>query len=125
MSKIKLLVLDENNEFHSPLEQYTRTVPAIKFLGVRTNVKATIECNETESPDLVLYASALIKSSGEEPLGELRTKWPNARFYRLTVFDDSGYDKYDYVKGFDGSVPRSQIEDHLNAIIQTFRFTEA
>lgn len=124
MSKIKLLVLDENTEFRAPLEQYTLTVPALEFLGVSTNIKETIAAKEIEVPDLVLIASALIKSVGEESLNELRSRWPHARFYRLTVFDDSGYDKYDYVKGFDGSVPRSQIENHLSRIVQAFQCTE-
>ncbi len=121
MSKIKILVLDENAEFRASLEQYTYTVPEIHFLGVRTDVEDIIKNAEEEVPDLVLYASALIAANGESQLMELRDKWPRALYYRLTVFDDSGLDDFDYVKGFDGSVSRSNIDEHLTAIIETFQ----
>ena len=121
MSIIKLLVFDENTEFREPLEQYTQTVPAIRLLGVKTAVQDAIDGDDAEAPDLVLFATALVSAEGEGSLSELRNKWPEALFYRLTVFDDSGLDEYDYIEGFDGSVPRSNIEEHLTAIIETFK----
>lgn len=121
MSTIKLLVFDDNLQFRAPLEQHIKTVPAIELLGVETDVSKVLQQTGGKTPDLVLYASSLIKSGGTEPLHALRDKWPEALYYRLTVFDDTRLDEYDFVKGFDGSVSRSQIEAHLKAIVETFK----
>ena len=124
MSKIKLLVLDENDEFHAAFEQYTSTIPVIDFLGVRTNVVESILAYTGEPPDIVLTASELIREHGDKLLEQTRAKWPSAKCYRLSVFDDSGYEEYASGGGYDGSVSRLQIEENLKEILHTFEDLE-
>ncbi|MEM7082531.1 MAG: hypothetical protein AAF465_07330 [Pseudomonadota bacterium] len=116
MTTIRLLVVDENDHFLLPLTHFAHTLPALELTGVLTNIDELTDF-DGESPDIVLMASALLKQDGVEILRSLKARWPSTRCYRLTVFDESQYDENAGLRGLDGSMPRSEIERHLKAIV--------
>ena len=117
MTIIKVLVLDENTEFLSSLQQYAQGVSNIDVLDVTTDVINVVDQYEGEDPDVIFYSSGLIKSLDVETFGKVKSRWPEALCYRLTLFDESFYDEYAHDKGFEGSVPRSRIEHHLDRVV--------
>ncbi len=118
MSIIKLLVFDENTEFRASLEQYTHSLPEIDYRGVASDVEGAIEKYAQWGPDIILYTSELVTGLGLDQFSALRRAWPDVLCYRLTVFDESVYDEFATGQGFDGSLPRAEIEEHLERIFE-------
>lgn len=116
MTTIKLLVLDENEEFLASLAQYTQRMPELEVLGgCLTDIESIGQIEHV--PDVLFCASSILGSLSKEQRERIHTRWPDALLYRLTVFDESGYDESGDT-GFDGSVPRSGIEKHLECIVE-------
>lgn len=115
------MVLDENAEFLESLQQYAQIIPEVRVLDVTTNVSKVVELYKGDDPDVIFYASGLIKALGPDTFNEMKAKWPEALFYRLTLFDESFYDEFALNKGFEGSVPRSRIEHHFERVIDAVK----
>lgn len=118
MSTIKLLVFDENAEFRASLEQYTLSLSNVEYKGVATNLEHAVEHLSDWHPDVILYSSELVKTLGIDQFKAIRTRWPDACCLRLTVFDESIYDEFAASQGFTGSVPRAEIEHHLEPVFK-------
>lgn len=121
MPTTRLLVFDTSSEFIDSLEQYAKDLPDLDVLGISDDVDVSIDHYESEPPDVIFYASSLLQTFGTGSFLRVCQKWPEARCYRLTVFDESYYGESEAGEGFTGSVPRSEIEEHLDRIVQEVR----
>ena len=119
MVKVRLLLVDQNDDFLDGLSAWLADSPAIQVTGVAHSASEAIERVGRLSPDMVLMDMALPDMSGLEAVRRIKSR-PGAPLVILMTFHDSISIRTEArASGADGCLSKPEITKEFFLVAET------
>jgi DNA-binding NarL/FixJ family response regulator len=91
MKQIKVLVVDDRQDFRRVVLDFLNRLPNINIVGEAVDGDEAIEKAETLSPDIILMDIAMPKKNGIEATRIIKQRWPDIKVMIETTYDNPLY----------------------------------
>ncbi|OJU11077.1 MAG: DNA-binding response regulator [Clostridiales bacterium 43-6] len=91
MSKIKVLLVDDQRILPEGLKAILETDPEIEVIGIRDNGKTALLFLESNAPDVILMDIRMPEMNGVDCTKHINQRYPHISVLMLTTFDDRDY----------------------------------
>jgi DNA-binding NarL/FixJ family response regulator len=88
IKKIKVLVVDDHQEFRRVVRDFLNRLPNINIVGEAGDGDEAIEKAEILSPDVILMDIAMPRKNGLEATRIIKQRWPDIKIMIETGNDD-------------------------------------
>ena len=119
MRKIKVLLVDDSEQFLQSATAFLSQCPSVEVIGTATSGKDAIKKVQELSPDLVLMDIAMPGMNGIEATQRIKAKPGGPKIIILTIHDDAEYRSAVKDAGADGFVRKSNLLTHLLPLLDT------
>ncbi len=122
MSKVRVLVADEEALFREGVCALLKTYKDIEIVGKATNGKETVEMVREQTPDVVLVNIAMPIMDGAEVIHRIRKEKSDIKVLLLTQYEDRDRILSGLKAGANGYIPkRAAASDLVSAIQAVYR----
>jgi DNA-binding NarL/FixJ family response regulator len=121
MKKIKVLVVDDRQDFRQVVLDFLNHLPNINIVGEAGDGDEAIEKAETLSPDIILMDVAMPKKNGIEATRIIKQRWPDIKVMIETTFDDPMYRIQALEAKADGFILKSSLKSGLEEAFSVVR----
>ncbi len=115
MKQIKVLVVDDRQDFRRVVLDFLNRLPNINVVGEAVDGDEAIEKAETLSPDIILMDVSMPKKNGIEATRIIKQRWPDIKVMIETTFDDPLYRIQALEAKADGFILKSSLKHGLEA----------
>ena len=119
MIKIKILLVDDSEQFLQSATAFLSQCPSVEVIGTATSGKDAIKKVEELRPDLVLMDIALPQMNGIEATRCIKGQAEAPKIIILTLHDNAEYRSAAKDAGADGFVRKSNLLTHLLPLLDT------
>ena len=119
MRKIKILLVDDSEQFLQSTTAFLSQCPSVEVIGTATSGKDAIKKVQELRPDLVLMDIAMPGMNGIEATQRIKAKPGGPKIIILTIHDDAEYRSAAKDAGADGFVRKSNLLTHLLPLLDT------
>ncbi|MGD0037748.1 MAG: response regulator transcription factor [Bacteroidota bacterium] len=121
MKQIKVLVVDDRQDFRRVELDFLNRLPNINIVGEAVDGDEAIEKAETLSPDIILMDIAMPKKNGIEATRIIKQRWPDMKVMIQTTHDNPLYRIRALDAKADGYILKSSLKHVLEAIFGVMR----
>ena len=121
MKQIKVLVVDDRQDFRRIVLDFLKPLPNINVVGEAVDGDEAIEKAETLLPDIILMDVSMPKKNGIEATRIIKQRWPDIKVMIETTFDDPLYRIQALEAKADGFILKSSLKPGLEAAIDMVR----
>ncbi len=115
MRQIKVLVVDDHQDFRRVVLDFLSKLPHIDIVGEAVDGDEAIEKAETLSPDIILMDVAMPKKNGLEATRIIKQRWPAIKVMIATTYDNPMYRMQALEAKADGFILKSSLKPGLEA----------
>ena len=119
MIKIKILLVDDSEQFLQSATAFLFQCPSVEVIGTATSGKDAIKKVEELRPDLVLMDIAMPQMNGIEATRCIKGQAEAPKIIILTLHDNAEYRSAAKDAGADGFVRKSNLLTHLLPLLDT------
>lgn len=125
MNKIKLLIVDDNNNFRKTLKGFLLSEPDIHMVGeAQDGLEAILKARELK-PDLILMDIKMPGINGIEATRRIKKEMPHITIIILSIFDIAEYQEAAIASGASGFIiKKSLVENLIPAVRHTFEIRD-
>jgi DNA-binding NarL/FixJ family response regulator len=121
MKQIKVLVVDDRQDFRRVVIDFLNRLPNINIVGEAVDGDEAIEKAETLSPDIILMDIAMPKKNGIEATRIIKQRWPDIKVMIETTYDNPLYRIRALDAKADGYILKSSLKHVLEAVFGVMR----
>jgi len=121
MKQIKVLVVDDRQDFRRVVIDFLNRLPNINIVGEAVDGDEAIEKAETLSPDIVLMDIAMPKKNGIEATRIIKQRWPDMKVMIETTYDNPVYRIRALDANADGYILKSSLKNVLEEVFGVMR----
>ncbi|MFZ1978085.1 MAG: response regulator transcription factor [Bacteroidota bacterium] len=114
MKQIKVLVVDDHQDFRRFVLDYLKQLPNINIVGEAVDGEDAIEKAGTLSPDMILMDIAMPKKNGLEATRIIKQRWPDIKVVIETGNDDPMYRRQALNAKADGFIIKSSFKQGMD-----------
>ena len=115
MRQIKVLVVDDHQDFRRVVLDFLSRLPHIDVVGEAVDGDEAIEKAERLSPDIILMDVAMPKKNGLEATRIIKQRWPEIKIMIATTYDNPFYRLQALEAKADGFILKSSLKPGLEA----------
>ncbi len=115
IKKIKVLVVDDHQEFRRVVRDFLNRLPNINIVGEAGDGDEAIEKAEILSPDVILMDIAMPRKNGLEATRIIKQRWPDIKIMIETGNDDQLSRTQAFEAKADGFILKSSLVSGLEA----------
>jgi len=121
MQSLRLLVVDDSDDFRSSLVQFLNTIQGIEVVSQAKSGREALLLVRALSPDVVLLDISMPGINGLEAARFIKEETPDTRVVFVTIHDKESY--LELLRGVraDGFVTKSDIARELPALLGSFQ----
>jgi DNA-binding NarL/FixJ family response regulator len=121
MRQIKVLVVDDQQDFRRVVLDFLKHLPNINVVGEAVDGDEAIEKAESLSPDVILMDIAMPKKNGIEATRIIKQRWPDMKVMIETAYDNPLYRIQALEAKADGFILKSSMKHGLKAVFGVVR----
>ncbi len=121
MKQIKVLVVDDQQDFRRVVFDFLNSLPNINIVGEAVDGNEAIEKAETLSPDVILMDVVMPKKNGIEATRIIKKRWPDIKVMIETKYDNPSYRIRALEANADGYFIKSSLKHVLENIFGVVR----
>jgi DNA-binding NarL/FixJ family response regulator len=115
MSQIKVLVVDDHQDFRRVVLDFLGRLPHIAIVGEAVDGDEAIAKTESLAPDIILMDIAMPKKNGLEATRIIKQRWPDVKIMIATTHDTPMYRTQALEAKADGFILKSSLKPGLEA----------
>jgi NarL family two-component system response regulator LiaR len=115
MNRIKVLIVDDHQDFRFIVHKYLDRLPNVSVVGEATNGGEAVERVEQLFPDVVLMDISMPKMNGIEATRIIKQRWPATKVLIATTYDDPTYRLQALEACADGFILKGSLKPSLEA----------
>ena len=115
MRHIKVLIVDDHQDFRRVVRDFLNRLPHIDVVGEAVDGDDAIEKAETLLPDIILMDVAMPKKNGIEATRIIKQRWPEIKVMIATTYDTPLYRMQALEAKADGFILKSSLKPGLEA----------
>ncbi len=123
MSPVKILLVDDNQDFLDSTRDYLEDLGNIEIVGTLTSGEKAIDIIQKPLPDLILLDLVMPGIDGLTTARVIKTSFPEVHIILLTMHDIDEYREAAREAGADAYVVKSEMFDTLPPLIEDIRQT--
>ena len=119
MKQIKVLVVDDHEDFRRVVLDFLNRLPNVNIVGEASDGDEAIAKTEILSPDMILMDMMMPKKNGLEATRIIKQRWPDIKVMIETGNGDQFYRTQALEVKADGFISKSSLMSGLNAAFGT------
>ena len=116
---LRIVIVDDNDEFRSELSQYIKHQPRVKIVGEGKDGREAMSLAQTLRPDVILLDISMPGISGIEAAKKIKELSPFSKIIFITIHEEKTYHTLASMIGVDGFICKSNLKQELPSILKT------